>query len=147
MQELKIPVSHLDSHQHVHHFPVLWDYCLQLQREFDIPRVRCAKAKNISLAKTSLPGIALEIMASSKYDKSYLLCAALKHAGNYSAAQLADEIRACKGSDVEFIVHPGLSNFELNKHFAHWHFDWEKETNALLSLDVKKLANENGLVF
>jgi predicted glycoside hydrolase/deacetylase ChbG (UPF0249 family) len=142
-----ISVSHLDSHQHVHHFPVLWDYCLQLQREFDIPRIRCAKAKNFSLAKASLSGIALQLMASSKNSDGTMPCAALRYAGNYSAEQLVGEIKAYAGHDVEFVVHPGVNNTELNKHFAHWHFDWEKETKALLNLDMKTLASENGFVF
>ncbi len=142
-----ISVSHLDSHQHVHHFPVLWDYCLQLQREFEIPRIRCARAKNLSFAKASLSGIALQIMASSKNSNGTILCAALKYAGNYSAEKLVAEIKAYAGHDVEFVVHPGVNNNELNKHFAHWYFDWEKETKALLSLDMKRLANENRFVF
>jgi chitin disaccharide deacetylase len=146
LQSQGVSVAHLDSHQHVHHFPVLWDYCLLLQREFGIPRIRCAKTKK-GYSKTSLSGFSLQLMAAAKSAPGSFICAGIQHAGNYSREQLENEMQAYAGNNVEFVVHPGVNNYALNKHFAHWHFDWEKETRALLALDVKKLAAENGFTF
>jgi predicted glycoside hydrolase/deacetylase ChbG (UPF0249 family) len=129
-----ISISHIDSHQHVHHFPWLWDVSMRLKEEYKIPRIRCAKAINYSYVRKNFSGIGLQLLASSRFNEQMLPCGGLKYSGNYSAAQLLEEIETYEGKNVELIVHPGLSNDELNKRYRHWNFDWEKELRAVLSI-------------
>ena len=64
-------------------------------------------------------------------------------AGNYNTLLFAEELKDASGSATELIVHPGKSNVQLNKSYAHWNFNWESEYAALMSIGLLRLIAEN----
>lgn len=129
-----IKPDHIDSHQHVHMFPKFWQIAKKLQTAYRIPLIRVTKVANPSSLRMSVGGIVLNQLASAKFnpEKDYL-CAGVRHAGNYNNQSLQHELVDYKGRDTMLIVHPGKDNAALNKQYAHWHFDWEKEYQALMN--------------
>ncbi len=136
--------DHIDSHQHVHHLPGVWELMLELKEKYNIKRIRVAKAKNNSTLRKNIPGLILNTIASGKSTGTLeFYCAGIKHAGNYNLPLFARELQACNGTDTELVVHPGTSNPILNQLYSRWGFNWEKEYHALLSHDFMLHVKEN----
>lgn len=127
-----IQLHHIDSHQHVHHLPALWQILRQLQQQHNIPRIRVARVCHRSLVRKNPAGLMLQYMAGLITTEPANYCAGIKHAGNYNATLLQRELQLAVGYNTELIVHPGLNNNELNVRYRHWHFDWETEYSALM---------------
>ena len=140
-----ITPDHIDSHQHIHHMPGIWNITMELKNNYSIPRIRTACVRHASIRRANFPGSVLNALACSKQKEANgLFCAGIKHAGNYNYYLLANELNACKDSDTELIVHPGTSNKSLNKLYGHWNFDWEKELTALLNPAFTDCVAGNG---
>ncbi len=147
MQELLqngIVPDHIDSHQHVHHFPFLWDIVLNLQHKNRISRIRVAHVKSPGLMRMGVAGFGLNIRASMIQQPAGFYAAGIRHAGNYNGKLLSAELRLAAGADTELIVHPGTDNNALDHKYGHWKFDWEREYAILTSNDFTKLISDNG---
>ena len=126
-----IKLNHVDSHQHVHMLPGVWDIAVNLQQYYAIKNVRTPAAKNILMARQNPAGWVLQILSAIKSDGK-LYYAGIKKSGNYLMWDMYAELRKCKGHDTMLIVHPGTNNRELNERYRKWHFDWENEFDALM---------------
>jgi predicted glycoside hydrolase/deacetylase ChbG (UPF0249 family) len=136
-----VSLDHIDSHQHVHHFPGVWDIALGIKEKYNISRIRTAYVKDTSLARPGIEGFVLNYLAKRK---AVLPCAGIKHAGNYDVNLLVNELNTCAPFNTELIVHPGTDNTALNQLYSSWHFDWEKEYAALLKPEFMKAIAEHG---
>jgi predicted glycoside hydrolase/deacetylase ChbG (UPF0249 family) len=136
-----IALDHIDSHQHVHHFPGVWEMTLALKEKYNIPRIRTAYTKNASLARHGMAGFILNYLAHKGDGFS---CAGIKHAGNYKVELFAAELKTCAGYNTELIVHPGGDNGALNQRYSSWNFNWEQEYTALLTPQFLKAMADNG---
>lgn len=134
-----IPLSHIDSHQHVHHLPPLWQILKELQLKYHIPRIRVARVYHKNLLRKNISGYLLNYMAGRINKTPEYYCAGIKHAGNYTLPLLLHELQLSKEGNTELIVHPGLNNAELNQQYNHWHFDWEIEYQALMQPEFVNL--------
>lgn len=143
LQQNKVQLAHIDSHQHVHILPGLWHLTLALQKKYGIARIRVAYARPAGLAKNSLAGWALQGLSRLHRHRGVYACAGIRHAGRYKIALLEKELALSAGVNTELIVHPGSDNAGLNQRYAHWHFDWEGERNALCSQRFLQAMKEN----
>jgi predicted glycoside hydrolase/deacetylase ChbG (UPF0249 family) len=141
-----IPVLHIDSHQHVHHFMGLIDIFKELQQKYNIQRMRIAKVANPKLMRNNISGYVLNSIASHINNHTKFYCAGIKHAGNYNLPLLINELSYANGNNTELIVHPGQSNAQLNQRYAAWHFNWEQEYNALMDKNFIQAVTANGFV-
>ena len=115
--ELGVPISHFDSHHHVHTIPALLRPLKALQREFGIQRVRISR----NLYRTSTPRVRLLQIGKSFWNF------ALRH---YGPTRTTDVF----GSLADFYAFsqdatPRFCNIELMVHPGDPHFD--PETNLL----------------
>jgi predicted glycoside hydrolase/deacetylase ChbG (UPF0249 family) len=127
-----IPLQHIDSHQHVHHLLGLWNILWELKQQHSIPRIRVARVNHSGLMRKNFSGIMLNYLARRIADTPAYYCAGIKYAGNYNFELLNEELTFSAGTDTELIVHPGLSNKELNERYDRWHFNWENEYKTLM---------------
>jgi len=145
-------LSHVDSHQHVHVLPGLWDVCMEQARKYGIRRIRVPRCPTLRTLKRSVGGMALQSLAwlrARDVDRS-LACLGLAHAGRNSPATLSDELHdaALAGHpDVELVAHPGRNSRHLQTRYAKWKFDWDSERNALLSAEFAEAVERNGYSF
>ena len=125
--------DHLDSHQHVHHFPSVWNLVDELRSQFNIKRVRCCQAPIAAPRKNGISGWMLHRYAGSVFDlQNHYYTAGLKHAGNYSFEKFETELAAAGNGDVEFILHPAINTAVLEKIYPDWKFDWGVEFQTLM---------------
>jgi len=141
-----VPLLHIDSHQHVHHFPGLIDIFKQLQVKYKIPRMRIAKVANPKLMRNNISGYILNQLAGNIKSKTKFYCAGIKQAGNYTLPLLVNELEYAGNHSTELIVHPGQKNTLLNQRYAGWHFNWEQEYNALMNKKFLQAVASNGFV-
>jgi chitin disaccharide deacetylase len=142
-------LAHVDSHQHVHVFGGIWQPCLQLARQFEIPRLRLPWSPSLGAIKKNFGGIALQLLARRRRREvpGFLPCIGLAHAGHNTAAIFGTELLGAGKSNLELCVHPGINTPDLEKRYADWHFDWTGERDALLSQQFANDVARSGFRF
>ncbi len=124
--------DHLDSHQHVHHFPAVWKIMQELSAHYSIRRIRCCKAATSEMQRRNAGGFFLQRLAAHYHHPvEHFYVAGLKYPGNYSFDKIASELTASHGYDTEFITHPAMETETLHQLYPDWRFNWKKEFHAL----------------
>jgi chitin disaccharide deacetylase len=149
-------LSHVDSHQHVHVLRGVWQPCLVVAREYNIPRIRVPWCPSLKAMKKSIGGIALQIISRRRAAEvnGSLPCLGLAHAGRNTITTFSSEL-SCDADaaanhpsiGVELVVHPGVNSPELEARYGDWHFDWTRERDALLSPQFSDAVSANGYFF
>lgn len=145
--ESGIHPSHLDSHQHVHCLPGVWNLTLELAKKYSIPYVRVpafdslwAEADNLIL-----PAIraGVNLMASWRRLASTGPVRFADHArgfsfsGHMTTSRLLGILRTLRPGLTEIMVHPGFSDDDLKRRYGNWgEFSWGTELQALLDPQV-----------
>ena len=150
-----LPISHIDSHQHLHALPGLMRVVCRFASTHDIPCVRLP-ADGPPFASIS-PGrraqaAALAAMAklSCHYINAYGLHTAdffsgMAVSGHLSAPILAAYLREAKPGVTEIVCHPGTDNGALSQVF-NWGYDWQGELAALCSSEAHAVLEVHGIV-
>lgn len=120
-----IPVSHFDSHQHVHTIPKLFPVLKSLQRRFGVRKVR----STITLLSSD------QRMTTGRLLKKHLFRVALGHLyQTQSPAGLGDfrdfhcrlkTGRVPRIRSLELMVHPGTANQRYNEEVMLLKSDWQ----------------------
>jgi len=130
-----LPVTHLDSHQHLHLFPGLRELALDLAREYRIPFVRLPRFHTISPARpVSLAVNFLSARLVRALDRAGLKrvgFAGLENSGRQDAQTLARDIEQCPARAMELAFHPGRADPATQEKYRHWNFHWDQELAAL----------------
>jgi predicted glycoside hydrolase/deacetylase ChbG (UPF0249 family)/2-polyprenyl-3-methyl-5-hydroxy-6-metoxy-1,4-benzoquinol methylase len=129
-------ISHADSHQHVHIFPVISGVVLSCCRKYNIPYVRIP----ISELRT-LVGFTMNLLGHLFSINARLVGIKPIPAVGYDLTGKEPETSILKNlktierrSDgiTELIVHPGYADSVTKKRYSHWRCtDWEFELEAL----------------
>lgn len=148
----QIPLSHVDSHQHVHMLPSVFGCVKAAAKELGILRMRIPFCPHGSLIRKSAGGIALQALARYRWrgHGSRMACIGIRRAGHNTAETLALELKTCAAHapwDLELIAHPGVSTPELMQSYSSWNFDWTGERDALLSSQFKMAVASAGYKF
>jgi predicted glycoside hydrolase/deacetylase ChbG (UPF0249 family) len=142
-------LDHVDSHQHVHVFGAIWRPTIAAARSRAIGRVRVPAAPSRGLAKQSVGGLALQLIAKRRRAQwpGALACIGLAHTGHNTPQVLARELTAARqagASDLELVAHPGRDTPGLQGAYSSWKFDWKAEQAALLSDEFGRAVREGG---
>ncbi len=148
-----ITLAHIDSHQHVHAFPGVWQPVLAAAIEHGIPRVRVPWSPSLSLIKKTPGGLGLQFFARRLANRvkasggTFLPILGIAAAGHNTVEIYEREFVAVKEENVELCVHPGVNTPSLEEHYRAWKFDWTGERDALLSSKFKELIAKRGYAF
>lgn len=143
LSQTGICIDHIDSHQHVHHLPILWGITRSLQQKYHIQRMRNSAVKSIHLMKHNVSGIVLNTLAQRNRAKEDYFVIGIRAAGKNNQHKFALELKHASGFNTELIVHPGLSNESLNLRYADWNFDWEMEYEFLMDIEFLNSINKS----
>jgi predicted glycoside hydrolase/deacetylase ChbG (UPF0249 family) len=148
-----IDVAHIDSHQHVHAFPGIWQPVLRAARDHHIPRVRVPWCPSSRLIKKNVGGLALQALSRQLGSRvraagvAYLPILGVANAGHNTVEVFEREFAHVTDIDVELCVHPGVNTPELEAQYADWKFDWTGERDALLSRRFAQTLAQRGYSF
>lgn len=138
-------VIHLNSHQHLHLLPRVFDVVLELAREYGIPVVRIPGEPEAGLSPRGLQLRALNALGRrarsrvSAPDRTVGVLAA----GRLTAAALRRALEHVSGV-TELVCHPGLGGAELAREYD-WGYGWDEETAALSDPALPGLLREKGI--
>ena len=138
--------DHLDSHQHVHVLPALWPLCCRLAQTNGIPRLRVPATPRWSLVRRSasaavLQGLALRRLRQRPHS---LPCIGLAHSGGNTLSSIERELTRAAGTDVEMVVHPGVTTPALSARYPAWRYDWSRERELLLGTGFPEMIARHG---
>lgn len=146
-------VRHLNSHQHLHLFPRIFDRVMTMAEEFRIPNVRMAEDYP-KPGQHDLRAISIRVLSamsgrarhrwkgrtsSAMNDRAI----GILQAGHLTATHLLKLLGSVEGV-TELVTHPGVATSEIAKSYD-WGYDWDEETAALCEQRVRKAIVENGI--
>jgi predicted glycoside hydrolase/deacetylase ChbG (UPF0249 family) len=148
VQELGVPITHLDAHQHLQLWPSVCTVVLELATTFGIPAVRVPRfrARNpLGLGVTAL-GWRLARKATRAGLRHPLDAVGIECAGNLDAERLPRVLArlAHRGREaVELTVHPGEGD-DADRARYQWGYRWEDELAALVGPVARQAVESAG---
>ncbi len=135
VQELGLPITHLDAHQHLQLWPSVRRVLLDLAVRFGVPAVRVPRFRAWSPLGLGVTVLSWRLArAAARAGLRFPVDAVgIECAGNLDAARLPQVLRrlAVAGKPaVELTVHPGEGNDADRSRYA-WGYRWEDELDAL----------------
>jgi hopanoid biosynthesis associated protein HpnK len=143
-----IKISHIDSHQHLHLIPEIFEIVKPLMEKFGIENIRIPNLDNSKFK--SFKEIFLMFLAN-KCKKKILnskLCYpdnfwGLDQKGDIKEYRLLNFLNNTKPGVTEIMCHPGFVDGEYISKYSHWHYNPEGELNVLTNPKIKETVREN----
>jgi predicted glycoside hydrolase/deacetylase ChbG (UPF0249 family) len=136
VQELGIPITHLDAHQHLQLWPSVCTVVLNLATAFDIPAVRVPRFRSpnpiglgVTLLGWRLARAAQRAGLRFPLDAVGIECAG--HLDEERLPQVLARLAARHQPAVELTVHPGEGD-DVDRRRYEWGYRWEDELAALV---------------
>lgn len=144
-----IPIDHLDSHQHVHLWPMVRDVVLDLAARLGVAvRVtRSASRSPVGMVVRRLSGT-LEGGARARRIPFPGAAAGLDEAGSFDRPALVGALTRLSGDaarSVEVGTHPGEGDDPERERYR-WNYRWEDELAALTSAEARRAVETGGFV-
>lgn len=143
-----VHINHIDSHQHLHLLPGLFDQAIALAIKYKIKKIRMHFHDLTGIR--SLKELILALLASL-YKKnlvnSGIRCSdyfwGLKYGGNIVENNILNLIDNLKDGTTELMCHPGYEDKDYHRKYHHWNYKPEEELKALISRAVREKLNRN----
>lgn len=138
-------VVHLNSHQHLHVLPRVFEIVLKLAEEHGIPRVRIPNEPEAGLTPR---GLQIAVLNALGRRAPHRIASPDRTVGVMTAGRLNPaRLRRCLdrvAGLTELVCHPGLGGEELAAAYD-WGYAWEEETAALCDPGLPELLREKGI--
>lgn len=144
IMELGLPITHIDSHQHLHVLPPVWHIVKSLMKKYGIHRLRIpAESYGFKVALANpvrmMGRNGLTLLArKARRDALRLGFTTTDYfwgmvdGGNMNEKNMAYIVNQLPFGVHEIMVHPGLDSDALSKVFS-WGYHWQDEWHALVS--------------
>jgi hopanoid biosynthesis associated protein HpnK len=155
-QETGLRLSHLDSHQHLHMFPPVFQIVRRLARWVENVWIRNPVGPWRKSPDTPMGRWAQRLGLN-------LTCLAARRLHNGSQPQMPDglygfEVSGCLTRSAieqilgriphglyELICHPGEDDADTRTRYSHWGYRWAEELEALTAPETQVLLKEHGI--
>jgi len=148
-----LPISHIDSHQHLHALPGVMRVVCRFAAQHDIPAIRLpidgpAFAPVSPARRAQAAALAAIARLSRRYIAAYGLrtsdyFSGMAVSGHLTASTLTAYLQNARPGLTEIVCHPGADNNALS-HAFDWNYDWQGERDALCSAEAHgALVNAN----
>lgn len=155
IQRASLNLTHVDSHQHLHHVPGIVEIVLELAQAAGIHSMRVANTKIFDGELDSLGkfvgrlglGSLAKFAAHSAHKKNF---ATPEHFAGIVAGESVSEnfmlklIENLRDGTTEVMLHPGTDN-KILQNFCEWEHDFEEELAAVTSPKVLSLLDEKNI--
>ena len=150
----RLPISHIDAHQHLHAFPSLMRVVCRVAAEHDIFGIRLPVD---GPAHTPIgPGRRIQAAALcvvSRLSRHYITASGRRTTDNFSgmavsghlsAETLGTYLESSRPGTTEIVCHPGSDNPALGSLFR-WGYDWEGELAAVTNQKPREAVMAQGI--
>lgn len=150
-----ITLTHVDSHQHLHHMPGIIEIVLDLASKAKIKAIRSAESKIFDgelnsvgkfIGRLGLGSLA-KFAAHKAHKKNFVTP---EHFAGIVAGESVDEnfllklISNLRDGTTEIMLHPGTNN-KILRDFCRWEHDFETELAAVTSPKVLAALDEKNI--
>lgn len=152
-----LPITHLDSHQHMHVVPGIIDIVIELAVQFAIPCIRIPAEPLLFLGGyplnfarfTARAGLSvLSEFAARKVRQRGLRTPehffGMLAGGNLQLKHLLTIIRHLPSGVSEVMMHPGANDMLLQNAY-HWGYHWQDELQAVMSACARSCLQEENV--
>lgn len=134
-----IELTHLDSHQHVHLLPGIWNTAHQLMDQVQIYSIRSGYQSVMGALKRGRPELVMfQLIAARRFRTTPNLHRTLgvlcSTQFEFSKIRPQLERAIARGEPIEIMTHPGFASSELLHQFGYWNATWENEIPELAKL-------------
>ena len=150
-----IKIDHIDSHQHLHLLPGLFDLTIKLAKKWKVKYVR-VPYENFEICIRGHDNLGCSVLNIFSWGKKRRLSAAkLKTTDNFFGSSftgaLTEDVMQILFLEIpegvtEIMCHPGKKDAKLRKRYG-WTSKWEEELKGLTNSEIQNLAEENGIIF
>jgi hopanoid biosynthesis associated protein HpnK len=149
-----IKLSHLDSHQHLHMVPKIWQITAGLAQKYGIPAIRYTRERlRVGMLKEAklLPRLLLLLLVnlSSRLSRDVGMIRTKEFVG-FLYSGILDKKNLKKllrhlptHGTCELMCHPGLD--DPDSHYGHWQYRWQDELEALTDGELPGLLEKMGI--
>lgn len=148
--ETGLPVVHLNSHQHLHMLPRVFDVVARLAEEYGIPWLRIPNDPAVS---RSISARALQLRVLNRLGRrarralpngvaSPDRTIGVLDAGRLTVAKVLQAVQDLAGV-TELICHPGIGADALAASYR-WGYSWDRETQALCDAELAEVCRPSG---
>lgn len=137
-----LPLSHIDSHQHLHALPSVMRVVCRFAFENSIPAIRLPiDGPPMASVPPARRGQAAALAVMAKLARHYISAYGLKTSDHFSGMAVSGHLTAdtlaaylanARPGVTEIVCHPGADNAALSAVFD-WGYHWEDELAALCS--------------
>ena len=156
-QKTGLRLSHLNSHQHLHMFPPVFQIVRRLARWVDNvwvrnsagpwrkpPHVRIGRwIQQIGLNLTSLSARALHGSPLPEMPDGMF---GFEVGGHLTPSALEQILRRIPDGLYELICHPGEDDADTRTRYSHWGYRWAEELETLTAPQTRVILEEQGIV-
>lgn len=138
---LKVPITHLDTHQHLHLWPGVREAVIRLARRFGVRAIRIPRS-----SARRIPGPAMSFLAAhlrrraTEEDLAFPdATAGFEESGRMTPERLArvlDRLARSNASSAELFVHPGEAP-DPDRAPYDWGYRWGDELAALVDGEAR----------
>lgn len=149
---LGLAVRFINSHQHVHLFPLVWRALRPIFARFPDAFVRVAAPGPLRLSRQAMLGLAagLSRRLSPVNGLRNIDAIGVDFAGRLTvpaasaafAAWAAGRRRS--SAPAELVVHPGFEDDQMHRQYGHWRYHWREEYEVLMSDEFRALVERYG---
>lgn len=142
-------LTHIDSHQHIHILPGIFEIVLNLAQEYQIPFIRTPNQGWLSSTGWGLRNVKRFLLAhlarrAKKIMEREKMITLDNFCGFLSSGKLSVEIISLLLSHLpegvtEMVCHPGVMDEELVKKYGHWGYHWQQELESLTNPRILEL--------
>ncbi|MGE0796074.1 MAG: ChbG/HpnK family deacetylase [Acidimicrobiia bacterium] len=144
------PLTHVDTHQHLHLWPAVADVVLELARARGVDAVRVPRASSVtprSIAVNRL-AVGLERRATASSFRYPVATAGFEESGRLDDVALHQALTGLASSGAataELLVHPGTADDPGRARYP-WGYRWEDELDALTGEAARAEVARHGFV-
>lgn len=151
-----IKVSHVDSHQHVHMFPMVFAILLDLVKKYGIPAVRVPRERlsaKLFWRGRSITRVLQLLTLNALCDRALRVSgpfvrprhfAGFMFGGKLAAPNLRYLVENLPASGCcELMCHPGLD--DPRSRYGHWGYQWAAELDALMDPEMRRILQHRGI--
>jgi hopanoid biosynthesis associated protein HpnK len=155
-QQTGLRLSHLDSHQHLHMFPPVFQIVKRVARTMDHVWIRnCAgpwrKSSGVQIRRWAQQlGLNLTCLSARSLHRPPLPqmpdgMYGFEVSGCLTRSALERTLREVPDGLYELICHPGEDDVDTRRRYSHWGYRWAEELDALTAPETRTFLKEQGI--
>jgi len=149
-----VKVNHMDSHQHLHMLPGIFELSIGLAKKYGIKNIRITRQNYLTIGSFREFALVAMNSLSLKQHKKKLSASDIcftsnfwgfKKGGLIKEKDLLSFFDRIKPGITEIMCHPGYSDQEYMRKYSFWGYNPDEELKALTSQNVKNKLKDKGI--